>query len=242
MSKIYWASDSTVQFNGIETYPQTGMGQTLPLYLKRDVEIVNYAKNGRSTKSFITDGRLSKIKSEIGKGDFLFIQFGHNDEKESDPARFTKPFEDYKDNLYLYVNVAREAGAYPVFITSLERRCYESEHVLGPGNHGEYVSAMKEAAQELNVPLVDLYLASRAALEEAGASITESWYMHVPAGIYPYKPDGLQTDNTHLQYPGAVIFAGIIAKGLKDLGGIYAELIREEWDGISRLYCKPTNQ
>ena len=75
MAVIYWAADSTVQFNGIETYPQTGMGQTLPLYLKQDVAIRNFAKNGRSTKSFMAEGRLSQIEKEIGAGDFLFIQF-----------------------------------------------------------------------------------------------------------------------------------------------------------------------
>lgn len=237
MAVIYWAADSTVQFNGIETYPQTGMGQTLPLYLKQDVAIRNFAKNGRSTKSFMADGRLSQIEKEIGAGDFLFIQFGHNDEKETDPTRYTKPFGEYQENLRIYAQVAKKVGAHAVFITPLERRCYEEEHRLGPSNHSEYVKAMKEVAEELNLPLIDLYEASREALTKAGASVTGKWYMHIPAGIYPYKPEGLDTDNTHLVYEGAVIFSGMIAKGLKELGGEYADLLRPEWDGISRLYC-----
>ena len=238
MATIYWAGDSTVQFNGIETYPQTGMGQTLPLYLKEETIIRNFAKNGRSTKSFMKEGRLSRIEKEIGKGDFLFIQFGHNDEKESDPLRYTEPFGEFQYNLQIYAAVAAKAGAHAVFITPLERRCYEEEHRLGPGNHGDYVKAMKEVAADLRLPLIDLYEASREALSKAGASVTEKWYMHIPAGIYPYKPDGLDTDNTHLVYEGAVIYSGMIAKGLKDLGGIYADLLREDWDGVSRLYCK----
>lgn len=236
MATIYWAGDSTVQFNGIETFPQTGMGQTLPLYLKRDVIIRNFAKNGRSTKSFLDEGRLSRIEKEIGKDDLLFIQFGHNDEKDTDETRFTEPFGEYQKNLRIYAEAAKKAEAKAVFITPLERRCYEDEHRLGAGKHGEYVKAMKEVAADLNLPLIDLYEASRAALEKAGASVTERWYMHIPAGIYPNKPDGLQTDNTHLVYEGAVIFAGLIAEGLKSLGGEYAELLRPEWDGISRLY------
>lgn len=237
MATIYWAGDSTVQFNGIESFPQTGMGQTLPLYLKSDVIVRNFAKNGRSTKSFLDEGRLSWIEKEIQKDDFLFIQFGHNDEKIEDANRYTDPFGSFQANLRIYAEAAQKAEAKAVFITPLERRCYVEEHRLGAGNHGDYVKAMKEVAKELNLPLVDLYEASRQALEKAGESVTEKWYMHVPAGIYPYRPDGLQTDNTHLVYEGAVIFAGMIAKGLKELGGEYADLIRTEWDGVSRLYC-----
>lgn len=236
MASIFWAGDSTVQFNGIETFPQTGMGQTLPLYLKQDVVVRNFAKNGRSTKSFMKEGRLSQIEKEIIKGDFLFIQFGHNDEKESDVTRYTTPFGSFKENLRIYAAVAEKAEAKAVFITPLERRCYEDEHRLGAGEHGEYVKAMKEVAEELTLPLIDLHEASRNALCKAGAGVTEKWYMHIPEGIYPYKPNGLQTDNTHLVYEGAVIFAGMIAKGLKELGGEYADLLRPEWDGVVRLY------
>ena len=95
---------------------------------------------------------------------------------------------------------------------------------------------MKEISKEKNIPLVDLYSMSREGVEKAGEEVTDNWYMHVPARVYPYKPDGLDTDNTHLQYAGAVIFAGMIAKGLMMLGGRYAELIRRDWDGIARLY------
>jgi len=234
--RILWAGDSTVQFNGIVTYPQTGIGQVMPLYLVSDTEVLNHAKNGRSTKSFISDGRLDKIEEEISKGDFLFIQFGHNDEKESDAERFTRPDVEFKENLRKYIAVARNAGAYPVLITPLTRRTFVSEHKLDPGKHAEYVRAMKETAKENEVPLIDLYTMSREGVEKAGDKVTYNWYMHVPANVYPYKPDGLDTDNTHLQYAGAVIFAGMIAKGLRDLGGMYADLVREDWDGKIRLY------
>lgn len=234
--RIFWAGDSTVQFNSIVTYPQTGIGQVMPLYLSEDVEVHNHAKNGRSTKSFISDGRLKEIEKEISEGDFLFIQFGHNDEKESDPERFTRPDVEFKENLFKYIAVAENAKAYPVFITPLTRRTYVSSHKLDAGFHLPYVNAMKEISKEKNIPLVDLYSMSREGVEKAGEEVTYNWYMHVPARVYPYKPDGLDTDNTHLQYAGAVIFAGMIAKGLMMLGGRYAELIRRDWDGIARLY------
>ena len=226
MRKIYWAADSTVQTNDITTYPQTGMGQVLSLYLKEDVEVRNHAKNGRSTKSFMDEGRLQVIDEQIGEGDFLFIQFGHNDEKEEDPTRYTEPYSTYMENLSIYVDVARKHGAYPVLITPLERRCFMENGHLGMGEHSDYVAGMKQTAANLNVPLVDLYSMSRTEMKNAGEAETRSWYMNFDAGIYSNYMEG-KTDNTHLRYTGAVLYAGLVAKGLKELGGIYADLLIE---------------
>ncbi|MBQ7920735.1 MAG: rhamnogalacturonan acetylesterase [Lachnospiraceae bacterium] len=226
MRKIYWAADSTVQTNDITTYPQTGMGQVLSLYLKEDVEVKNHAKNGRSTKSFIDEGRLQAIDERIGEEDFLFIQFGHNDEKDQDPTRYTEPYSTYMDNLAIYIDVARKHGAYPVLITPLERRCFMENGHLGMGAHSDYVAGMKQTAANLNVPLIDLYSMSRAELKRAGEAESRNWYMNFDAGLYPNYMEG-KTDNTHLRYAGAVLYAGLVAKGLKELGGIYADLLVE---------------
>ena len=227
MATIYWAGDSTVQYNDITTYPQTGIGQVIHLFLKPEISVANHAKNGRSTKSFIDESRMVPIYDKITAGDFLFIQFGHNDEKINDPTRYTAPDGEYKVNLGKFVNVARNKGAYPVLITPLERRCFVEEHMLGAGEHLEYVNAMKQVAKELDVPLVDLYTKSRTAMEKAGAEKTTEWYMHLAAGEYESCPEG-KIDNTHLKYAGAVTYARCIAEGLKELGGRYAELLLEE--------------
>jgi len=224
MNKIFWAGDSTVQTNDITTFPQVGIGQIFSIYIKEEYAVVNHAKNGRSTKSFIDEGRLQAIDEAISEGDFLFIQFGHNDEKDQDPTRYTLPFSSYKDNLKIYIEVARKHGAYPVLITPLERRCFNENKVLGAGEHGDYVEGMKQTAEETGVPLVDLYSMSRAKLSEAGYEETEHWFMNLPVGAYENCPEG-RIDNTHLQYKGAVIFAGLIAEGLRQLGGRYAEMI-----------------
>lgn len=224
MATIYWAGDSTVQYNSILTYPQTGIGQVFHLFLKPEVRVENHAKNGRSTKSFIDESRLTAIYDRITEGDFLFIQFGHNDEKKEDPARYTEPYSEYMVNLEKFVNVARNKKAWPVLITPLERRCFTEDGHLELGEHTDYVAAMKQTAENLNVPLIDLYSASRAELRKAGPDKTKEWYMHLPAGIYPYHMEGL-ADNTHLKYAGAVVFGGCIARGLKELGGIYSELL-----------------
>lgn len=228
MPTIFWAGDSTVQYNDITTYPQTGIGQVLHLFLKPDVKVENHAKNGRSTKSFIDESRMPAIYDRITEGDFLFVQFGHNDEKIEDPDRYTEPFSDFMINLEKFVNVARNKKAYPVLITPIERRgSFIDETTLGPGAHGDYVEAMKQTAKNLNVPLIDLHSMSRAELTRVGAEASKDWYMHIPEGKYPYHMEGL-ADNTHLKYAGAVVFAGCIARGLRDLGGIYKDLLLDE--------------
>lgn len=224
MNKIFWAADSTVQNNDVTTYPQTGIGQVFPMYVKEGVFVINHAKNGRSTKSFIDEGRLDAIDKEIGEGDFLFIQFGHNDEKIQDPTRYTEPFSTYIENLETYINVARKHGAKPVLITPIERRLFDDTGKLMESAHTDYVAGMKQAAEKNDVPLVDLFTMSRAALEETGEEKSRKWHMFFDAGLYENYPEGKQ-DNTHLRYDGALMYAGSIAKGLCGLGGIYGELI-----------------
>jgi lysophospholipase L1-like esterase len=224
MSKIFWAADSTVQTNDITTYPQTGIGQVFLLYVREGNFVINHAKNGRSTKSFMDEGRLKAIDNEIGEGDFLFIQFGHNDEKIQDSTRYTEPFSTFMENLETYINVARSHKAYPVLITPLERRCFVDDRHLGMGAHSDYVAAMKQTAEKNDVPLVDLYSMSRAALKKAGEKESRSWYMNFDKGLYKNYPDGKE-DNTHLREKGAVMYAGLVAKGLYELGGIYADLV-----------------
>ena len=227
MTTIFWAGDSTVQYNDILTFPQTGIGQVMNLFLKPEVRVENHAKNGRSTKSFIDESRLTPIYDKITAGDFLFIQFGHNDEKKEDPTRFTEPFSTYMENLETFIRVARDHSAYPVLITPLERRCFMDEKHLGIGAHSDYVAAMKQTAEKNNVPLVDLYSMSRMELKRAGEKNSRRWYMFFPEGEYKNHPEKSE-DNTHLRYDGAVNFASLIAKGLKEIGGIYAEMLLDD--------------
>lgn len=234
MNKIFWAGDSTVQTNNIVTYPQTGIGQVMPLYLRDGVTVCNYGKNGRSTKSFIDQGRLAAIDEKIGEGDFLFIQFGHNDEKKQDPLRYTVPGSTFDENLRIFIGVARKHGAHPVLITPLERRCFDENGELGPGEHGEYVAAIKSVAAAENVPLIDLHAMSREEMMKAGKDKTVEWFMNIEPDTYAGWPEG-KLDNTHLKYAGAVTFAGLIAGGLQRCGGIYRDLLLdfdEEPEGL----------
>lgn len=221
--RIFWAGDSTVAQNRIDSYPQTGMGQVMNLYLKEGIEVHNFALNGRSSKSFINEGVLNKIEEELGKDDFLFIQFGHNDQKP-DEERSTKPYSTYQEYLSVYVEIARKCGAHPVLITSLYRRIFLPNGHIKDEVHFEYPDAMKQLGEKLNVPVIDLCQMSKELLEKTGDENSKRWFMHLKKGEFASHIEGLE-DNTHLRYEGAVTMAGLVAQGLKELGSIYAELI-----------------
>jgi len=228
MARIYYAADSTVAQNTYLSYPQTGIGQALPLFLKREHIVQNHAINGRSTKSFIDQGRLAAIYNDLREGDFLFIQFGHNDEKQEDPDRYCAPYGDYQINLEKYINVARNRKAHPVLITPLARRKFDKNGILDEKTHGDYPDAMKQLGERLFVPVIDLCELSIRLLKETGDEASKRWFMHFPSGLYENYPDGKE-DNTHLRYEGAIQFARMIAEELKKLGGIYADLLLDEF-------------
>lgn len=224
--RIFWAGDSTVTQNNYTTYPQSGIGQGIRLFVRKEIEIKNHAINGKSTKSFLDESRLACIYDELTQGDFLFVQFGHNDEKEQDTARYAAPFGAYKENLGKFISAARNKKAYPLLITPLARLIFLKDGMLDPADHKDYRLAMKQTAQEWNVPCVDLCGASRYLLEHTPQEVSRQWYMNLEAGKYPNFPQGAE-DNTHLQWEGALIFGRLLAAGLKALGGIYADLLIE---------------
>ena len=220
MITIHYIGDSTVARNNIHSYPQTGMSQGLQLYLKESVRLVSYAKNGRSTKSFLDEGRFEPVKAAMVPGDFLLIQFGHNDEK-ADEARHTDPDTSFRENLLLFIHAAKAAGAHPVLLTPIARRLFDAEGKFLPGSHGEYPAAMLRTGAEAGVPVIDLTAATEAFLAELGDESSK------PLFVWP-------VDNTHLKYEGAVKMAGFVAEGLKNLGGAYAALLAGPDEGAGK--------
>ncbi len=212
MRRILYAGDSTAAFNKIDSYPQAGLSQGLLWYTKDDVFVRSFAVNGRSTKSFIDEGRLKMIEDEIEDGDILLIGFGHNDEKENDPSRYAPAFSDYKDNLKKMIAVAKNAKAFPVIITSIARRNFDETGLFLPGSHGDYPGAAIETAAECGIPFIDLCSISEEYIAKIGDHASR------PLFVYP-------KDNTHLSVDGAIIFAGFVAEGLRKLGAPYAELV-----------------
>ncbi len=210
--KIYWAGDSTVANNDFSTYPQTGIGQVMNLFLDKEINVHNHAKNGRSTKSFINQSRLAKIYSQIREGDFLFIQFGHNDSKVDDPSRYSEAYGDYQVNLEKFINVARNRNAYPVLISPVCRRWFDENNLLMKNIHEDYPAAMRAVAKKFDVAYIDLYDLSKSLLCEWGSEVSKKYFM---------------ADKTHLTHGGAVEFARLIALGLHSLGGEYIKLLNK---------------
>lgn len=215
--KIHWIGDSTVQTNDIRTWPQHGMGQALALYLQPGVAVCNHARNGCSTKSYRAEGRWDAVLPQLQPGDLLLIQFGHNDENMAAHPRYTSLAE-YAENLLAYAREAAQVGAYPILVTPLTRRHFEGEILLE--THQGYPDAVRTAARQAGLPLIDLTASSRRLVQALGEQKSRALYMVLSKGESPSIQEGL-TDNTHLRYPGAVLFAGLIAAGLWKLGGVY---------------------
>ncbi|WP_345710893.1 GDSL-type esterase/lipase family protein, partial [Kineococcus glutinatus] len=220
----YLASDSTVMTYGESTAPQAGWGQALPRYLSEDVRVDNRAIGGRSSRSFIAEGRLDEILLAIRPGDHLLVQFAHNDSTPQRPARYATP-EQFEEFLRTYVEGARQRGAVPVLVTPMGRRVYEPTTGKFEPSFPEYVAKMQELAAELDVPLVDLSARSVAWYDEIGPEGTLSAFLYVPPGVYPAHPQGLE-DQTHFQGYGATQLARMVGEGLAELDVPLAREVR----------------
>jgi lysophospholipase L1-like esterase len=212
---LFLAGDSTVTDQPADGWPYAGWGQMLPMWFKADVAVANYALSGRSSKSFIGEGHLDKIWDRMKPQDYLLIQFGHNDQK-SDEERHTDPFTTYKETLKIYVDGARARQAEPVLVTSVHRRFFDENGKL-LDTHGEYLTAMRELAEEEGVPLVDLAERSKALFEQLGPEETKQLFLHAYPGEYLNHPNGAE-DNTHFHEIGGIRVAELVAQGLKELG------------------------
>lgn len=209
---LHMIGDSTLSVKVAQKYPETGWGQVLGVLASEFLTLNNCAKNGRSSKSFIDEGRWDRVKRQFKKGDYLLIQFGHNDQKQQDPARYTVPFGAYTDNLRVFIEAARSAGVEPILATSIVRRQFDSNGAL-KDTHKQYLEAVRQLAQTRNVPLVDMEQLTRTLVLEYGPEKSKQLFLHGAKGRYPNYPDGI-SDNTHLQETGALKVAALFVKGL----------------------------
>ena len=216
---LYAIGDSTMAPNTKcdEDPGDPGRGWAEPLQRFFDpaqLVVRNCAVSGRSTKSFIDEGRWQKVLDRIAPGDLLLIQFGHNDAKKSDPKRYTDPETTFKENLRRFVNEARGKGATPILATSIVRRQFNKDGTLRD-SHGRYVPAAAEVAAELNVPLVDR-LTSELVLKY-GPEESKKLYLYVEPNVAERFPDG-NADDTHLCIRGAEEFAALFAEACAAAG------------------------
>ena len=199
---IFLVGDSTMANKPlIPENPERGWGQMLPPYFKAGVRVENHAINGRSSKSFRDEGRWQAVENRLKPGDWVIIQFGHNDEKKKDPARYSAPFGAFKTNLTQYVLAARARGANPILATPVARHKFDDAGKL-VDTHGDYVTAVREVAAEQGVPLIDLNKRSDELLRREGPELSKKIFIYVTAAEYPALPQGRQ-DDTHFCAFGA---------------------------------------
>ncbi|KRG68583.1 cupin domain-containing protein [Pseudoxanthomonas dokdonensis] len=217
--QVFIAGDSTASEYGPERAPREGWGMQLQSFLAADrYQVRNLARSGRSARSFIEEGWIDGITSEIGAGDVLLIQFGHNDEKIEDPSRYNDPAVAFPRWLSRYVELARQHNATPILVTPLARRKFDHGQLLD--THGLYTQAVRQLAQAEQVALIDLNASSSDWLRALGDEASRDYFMHVPA-------QALQ-DDTHLQQRGAVAVACLVVRGWLALDpGLQASLVRD---------------
>ncbi len=181
--------------------PEKGWGQILPLYFKEGVRIENHAVNGRSTKSFLDEGRWEVVLNRIKAGDYVIIEFGHNDAKKDDPKRFADANTTYRWNLGKFIDETRQKGGIPILATPIVRRRFDEQ-----GNfydvHGDYPKVVREVANEKNVILIDLHKKSEELLKQFGEENSKKLFLHIKPGEYPSLPEG-KKDDTHFSPTGA---------------------------------------
>lgn len=199
---LHLVGDSTMaDKENPETNPEFGWGQLLPDFFDNSVVVVNHAKNGRSTKSFIDEGRWQKVLDELEEGDYVFVQFGHNDQKVKNPKRYTNAYSGYRSNLERMIREVKSKGATPVIFSSIVRRNFNEFGVL-EDTHEAYPFVARAVAQEMNVPFVDMQVASEKLVNELGDEESKKLYLWIEPGKNDYLPDGIQ-DNTHFSEKGA---------------------------------------
>ena len=202
---VYLAGDSTVQTYDPSDSPQAGWGQYLSAYFKREVNICNHAIGGRSSKTFITEGRLEEILTEINENDYLLVQMGHNDSTKIRPERYTEPYEDYKMYLKKYIDKAQSLHAIPILITPVGRLHYVNGEFLA--DFGDYCNAMKEVAEENDVAIIDLMNRSIEYFTAIGYERARKLFM-ISVN---------DTDCTHFTEMGANEMAKLVSQGIKDI-------------------------
>ena len=254
---IFMIGDSTMADKRLDGGNiERGWGQMLPFLLPEDVRVENHAADGRSSLSFIREGRWDTVWSRLKEGDYVFIQFGHNDEKP-DAGLHTVPGGSFDENLRRFVREARAKGAVPVLFSPIARRnyppagvtefhyVYETEGDSLVDSHGAYRDVAAHVAREMDVPFVDANRLTTEWLDGLGPENSKQFFMWVPAGKYAFCPAG-KMDNTHLNVEGAAMVASLlmeeVARVVPRLAGCIhprPRSFRVEGDRPVRVSCLP---
>ena len=207
---IFLAGDSTMVDEGNE--PWCGWGQAFTGFFSPEIVVANHAESGLSADSFVAQKRLNKIFTQMKTGDYLFIQFGHNDQKQQGAGK--GPYASYKTNLKYLVDKTREKGGIPVLVTSMHRRRFDNNGKV-IDTHGEHPEAVRQLAEEEKVSLIDLHKMSETFYEAMGVENSKRAFVHYPKGTFPGQNTDL-ADNTHFNFYGGYQIAKCVLKGIVD--------------------------
>ncbi|MDQ4121454.1 MAG: rhamnogalacturonan acetylesterase [Acidobacteriota bacterium] len=211
---VYLAGDSTMAEKKPEKRPETGWGEMFQQYFDpAKVKIENHAQNGRSTRTFISENRWQAIVDKLKKGDYVFIQFGHNDQSKEKVDRYTPP-DDYRKNLIRFVEEVRAKNATPVLLTPVMRRKFDAQGKF-VDQHGVYPGIVREIAKEYKVVLIDMHQTSEQVLVRYGVEESKKLFLQLQPGENANYPNGVN-DNTHFNPKGAEEMARLVVAAIKD--------------------------
>ncbi len=224
--KLFMIGDSTMADKPLEDNPERGWGQLLPEFFDTTlIEIENHARNGRSTRSFIYESRWDTVYSRMKEGDFIIIQFGHNDGSIEKTGRYATP-EEYRYNLVRFIKESQSKGVNPVLCTPVVRRKFDEQGKL-IDTHGEYPNIVRSIADSLNIPLIDMQKESEKIVSSHGDEGSKKLYLHIEPGIYNKFPEG-KKDDTHFSEEGARAIAAIAVKGFREKGIPLTQYLKDE--------------
>lgn len=226
MKQLFIAGDSTAAIKSNTVRPESGWGEFISHYLKEDIQVRNYALNGRSTLSFIQEGHWQKILENSNSGDFVIIQFGHNDSKKEDPTRFADASTDYKDNLGTMIRSAKKHGLHVILASSIARANFENNRWIESSDLDTYATAMKEVSLDNKLTFVDMYSQTKEYFNELGEKATYTHFLIFPINTLFHYPNGIE-DHTHLNFIGANRIAEILSQNLTAIDSPLQTYIKE---------------
>lgn len=224
---VFLAGNSTVVDQDNE--PWASWGQMIPRFFDEYVCFANYAESGERADTFIKAGRLKKALTQMKKGDYMFIEFGHNDQKLKGPGKGAYYY--FATNLKYFVDVVREKGGIPVFVTPTQRRSFDEAGKIRE-THEDYPDAMRWVAQREGVPVIELHDMTRTLYETMGVEASKKAFVHYPAGTYPHQTKDL-ADNTHFNPYGAYEIAKCVVEGIKELNLPWVQYLRKDYQAFN---------
>ena len=233
---VFLAGDSTMAAKRPEKRPETGWGEFLQQHFDESrVRVDNHAQNGRSTRTFISEGRWQAILDKLKAGDYVFIQFGHNDSSKEKTDRYTPP-EDYRANLVRFVADVRAKRATPVLMTPVMRRRFDKDGAV-QDSHGVYPDIVREVASAQKVPLIDMHRKSWQTLARFGVEESKKLFLQLAAGEHANYPQGVN-DNTHFNPRGAELMAALAVEGIRERKLGLAKYLKKSANAVLRAAAR----